>query len=374
MNKFTKLLLSGALLVAPSYGSGSTGFQIDANLDYSAGGTLNVNVNATLENGKTITLGEDAVGNIKAEKTLTNNGTIEYKVKKDESGIITGGVFKAEGGVIDQGYDAGKVKGSIKLNEITYSVNEGALLDENTTNTLADIGSLQKVLFDGYSGGKMSPDLAKYSAPIKYTKDGTTYTFGENSVNGYGYDNIPVTGDDADAQKADLKKYLEEFGISATTTSASKTTGNSRIQALAGSTAEEAILIPDDIDNGNDVIIEMAAENKTISGNLHNTGQNDTIKFTKPAEGDAGLLTLSGNNSYLKNIVEFGALNAGVPVKFDGLNSIPGKNVNCYGDVSTGDSGANLPATATLTIKGDRISGQINASANSTINIGAPLP
>ena len=367
MNKFTKLLLSGALLVAPSYGSGSTGFQIDANLDYSAGGTLNVNVNATLENGKTITLGEDAVGNIKAEKTLTNNGIIEYKVK-DESGIITGGVFKAEGGVIDQGYAAGKVKGSIKLNEITYSVKEGALLDENTTDTLTGIGSVQKVLFDGYSGGKMSPDLAKYSAPIKYTKEGTTYTFGESSSTGIIPDKIKVTTENDTTQ---FEEYLSEFGISATTTSASKTTGNSRIEALAKSTGEEAILIPDDIDDENTVTIKMATDPQEIRGNLHNTNQSETIIFTKPADKTAGLLTLSGNNSKLMKTVEFGALNAGVPVKFGGLNSIPVGTVNCYGDVSTGDSGANLPGGAILTIKGNSISsGQINASSGSTINIG----
>lgn len=366
MNKFTKLLLSGALLVAPSYGSGSTGFQIDANLDYSAGGTLNVNVNATLENGKTITLGEGAVGNIKAEKTLTNNGIIEYALTSTNEGSKKG-IFLPEGGVIDQGYAAGKVKGSIKLNEITYSVKEGALLDENTTNTLTGIGSVQRKLYDGYSEGKMTPDLAKYSAPIKYTKDDTTYTFGKQSSKNIIPDRIKVTAENDTTQ---FEEYLSEFGISATTTSASKTTGNSRIEALAQSTGEEAILIPDDIDEEGTVKIEMAEEDKTINGNLHNTNQRETIKFTKPAEDkNAGLLTLSGNNSYLKN-VEFGALNAGVPVNFSGLNSIPGGTVNCYGDVSTVDSGANLPESATLNIRGDKISGKIKASANSTISIG----
>lgn len=369
MNKFTKLLLSGALLVAPSYGSELTNFAINANLDYSAGGTLNVNVNATLENGKTITLGEGAVGNIKAEKTLTNNGIIKYNVKEDAETVT--GVFKAGAGVIDQGYDAGNVKGSIELTKIEYSVTNGAILDENTTDTLTGIGSVQRKLYDGYNGGEMTPDLAVLSAPIKYTKDDTTYTFGKQSSKGIIPDRIKVTAENDTTQ---FEEYLSEFGISATTTSASKTNGNSRIQALAQSTGEEAILIPDDIDEEDTVKIEMAEEDKTINGNLHNTNQRETIKFTKPAEDkNAGLLTLSGNNSYLKN-VEFGALNAGVPVKFDGLNSIPGGTVNCYGDVSTGDSGANLPGGAILTIKGDRISGQINASANSTINIGAPLP
>ena len=218
----------------------------------------------------------------------------------------------------------------------------------------------------------MTPDLATLSAPIQYKIGEEKYTFGKKSVNGYAYDRIPVTGDDADAQKTDLTNYLSEFGIEGENIATNIIKGISRINVLAGTNANQAVLIPDDIDTGDIVTIEMATGSQEIRGNLHNTGQNDTIKFTKPAEGDAGILTFSGNNSYLKNIVEFGALNAGVPVKFDGLNSIPGENVNCYGDVSTGDSGANLPATATLTIKGDSnsISGKIKAIKGSTINIG----
>lgn len=371
MNKFTKLLLSGALLVAPSYGT--TDFVIDANLDYTAGGTLNVNVDATLDKDKAINFGKEAIGTIAKDKTLTNNGIIEYNVK-NEAGTVTG-VFRPGAGVIDQDYDAtsSKVKGSIKLTKIEYSVTKDALLDENTTNTLTDITSIttQKKLFDGYSGGTMSPDLAKYSAPIQYTRDGTTYTFGTQSSKGIIPDRIKVeTKDD----KVQFGEYLSEFGIEGREISTNIIKGSSRIDVLAGTNANQAILIPDDIDTGGIVTIEMTTDSQEICGNLHNTGQNDTIKFTKPAEGDAGILTFSGNNSKLMKTVEFGASEAGIPVKFSGENSIPGENVNCYGDVSTGDSGANLPGGAILTIKGDRISGQINASANSTINIGAPLP
>ncbi|MDO4974907.1 MAG: hypothetical protein Q4E61_01085, partial [Alphaproteobacteria bacterium] len=61
MNKFTKLILSGTLLAVPSYGTTST-TTIDADIDYTNGGTLNINVDTTLNANHTITLGEAAIG------------------------------------------------------------------------------------------------------------------------------------------------------------------------------------------------------------------------------------------------------------------------------------------------------------------------
>ena len=374
MNKFTKLILSGSLLVAPSYGA--TDFVIDADLDYTAGGTLNVNVDATLKTGNAINFGKDAIGTIASGKTLPNNGFIYYHevVGTDPSSVT--GVFRPGAGVIDQDYDAvsSKVKGTVYLDNISYDVKNGAMLVENTTSNelilSSELSLEQLILYEGYNGGKMTPDLAVLSAPIQYTKDGTTYTFGTQSSKGIIPDRIKV---ETTNDKAQFGEYLSEFGIEGKNISTSKTDGNSRIDVLAGTSVNQAVLIPDTIDDGDTVTIEMATDHREICGNLHNAGQSDTIKFTRPV-GDVGLLTLSGNNSELKKTVEFGASEAGIPVKFSGKNSIPGEYVNCYGDVSTGDSGANLPGGAILTIKGNSISGQINASANSTINIGAPLP
>ena len=162
MNKFTKLLLSGALLVAPSYGT--TDFVIDANLDYTAGGTLNVNVDATLGKDKAINFGKEAIGTIASGKTLTNNGFIYYHevVGNDPSSVT--GVFRPGAGVIDQDYDAAssKVKGTVYLDNISYDVTNGAILDENNTSNKLTFplnpefaSSIEQlILYDGYNGGK----------------------------------------------------------------------------------------------------------------------------------------------------------------------------------------------------------------------------
>lgn len=367
MNKYTKLILSGALLMAPSYGT------TIGNIDWSTSdaGPLNVVGDTILNAGKTITFGANTYGTIASNVTLTNNGTIKYVPTEDpDSGA--NGVFRAGGGSIDQNYTDTAVTGKIDVDKISYTVKYGATLDSNTSNKLADFDDgNQVVLYDGYNGGAMTPNLPTLSAPIKYTADGNTYTFGTDSKTDADFDFTRMKASDTDT--AAVQAYLTEFGITTGELTVTKTSGDPRIDALKMTDGAQAVLIPDSLDSDTNITISMDNTNDAaIAGNLHNTGQNKTIKFTTTTT-TSGELTLSGNNASLKD-VDFGAKNNVVPVNFSGTNSIPSGTVNCYGDVTAGDGNAAavIPANATLNILGTKLSGSIKASSGSTINIGAP--
>lgn len=231
----------------------------------------------------------------------------------------------------------------------------------------------------------MSPDLAALSAPIQYTKDDTTYTFGTQSSEGILPDRIKVeTKDD----KVQFKEYLREFGIEGRDISTNIIKGSSRIDALATTSDDQAVLIPDLLDTGDTIVIEMSTEDKEIFGYLHNTNQSKNINFTKPTDEEAGRLKFSGQSSFLQNTINFGTdLEHPVNVTFAGFCSIPGGTTNCYGDVLgvdshvqfDGDDGTSLMSPtlisgATLNLLGGKLNGALGASVGSVINIGGPLP
>lgn len=287
------------------------GTEIDADIDFSTGGTLNINKNATLMTDKSIKLGESAEGTIADGKTLTNKGTIEITPTKADpltsgessyqysyvstdaqvkrvwsatdnltepgtdtfaetatlqdadvlSDYASGfqqiyaykGVFHGPG-VINQSHNGSSLDGTITIEKLNYSTTNGHFLDSDGTTYTENSDfftgkDAKKVLSEGNSGGRFEPDIGNSDvmAKVQYTKDSNTYTLGETSQNSLVPDRLEVVNSN---DKTKVEAYLAEFGVTATNLTVSVTGGDDIITTLTKATANEAVALPNELASG----------------------------------------------------------------------------------------------------------------------------
>lgn len=312
---------------------------IRADTEIQKGATISIGTDTSNEGVLTIFGG--ATATIGADKTLTNNGTIQMTYDTD---IANCGIFT--GGVIDQRYDGSEVTGKIEVYGVTgftainvsgespvttRAIEDIAVNDPKSGYGLTDkkISSVEyrkpTFLFNG-----VEQDLGPVSL-IQYTNGGTTYeiTNLDNASNAQGLKNM--------VEGFGVKLYQEEIGAASPTSAV--------YSYVESGTDYKIIDLLDGLDGGVAVWLQSAQSTidningQTIDASLYSTKSMSDDSLTPitltPAAGSPSPLVLTGNNSKL-------AVNSTAAFDIAGANALPDAS-------STFGAVVNIKADVTLT-------------------------